>query len=388
MSPEPTVIDFTGGPLGQVHVDLRQLPPAPRATVRLVSVGVGCDGVSTFVPNATASPAASSTAATTPATMAHVLPLPHDHPRRRRSAPPPPPAAAAAPPPCGSASKISPGPAFVPTGAPANAGDTAVAEIAPPAATAVTPESVSSPTPGAWNPAIGAERSRCGNTSGSGAGVGNAAANAPRRAASPAASRRAVDVRRGRPRQHVVERPQQRVVRQGLADPGRQRPHRRVGDEGHRPRHRLVQDEGQGVDVGLPVDGLALRRLGRDVARRPHHRPRRLGPRRLRQRPGHAEVGNPDPPLLVEQEVRRLDVAVHQPADVRVRQSLRHLRAQLRRLRVRQLHAAVHAGRAATRRPDTPAPGTARRCPRPSRTPATRAGGSATPPSAPRPGSA
>ena len=91
------------------------------------------------------------------------------------------------PAPLGSASKICPGPAFVPTGA--------AAALADPSAMAVWPwppgSSVNSDTPGARNPAMGAESSRCGTTSGSGAGVGSAAASAPNRAASPAASRRA-----------------------------------------------------------------------------------------------------------------------------------------------------------------------------------------------------
>ena len=44
----------------------------------------------------------------------------------------------------------------------------------------------------------------------------------------------------------------------------------------------------------------------------PDHRPRRLGPGRFGQGPGHAEVGHAHPALLVEEEVGRLDVAVHQ----------------------------------------------------------------------------
>ena len=107
------------------------------------------------------------------------------------------------PPAEGSASKISPGPAFVPTGAPARPGAIAVeseptaapaavaapAAAAPPAST-TTPESVSSDTPGARNALIGAESSSRGVTNGKAEGVGSAAASAPSRAANPAASRR------------------------------------------------------------------------------------------------------------------------------------------------------------------------------------------------------
>ncbi len=224
------------------------------------------------------------------------------------------PSRAARPPPWGSASKISPGPALVPTGAPrsataAAAGETMVADAA---AAPMTPVSVSSVTPGARNPAIGAAASRCGITSGSGAGVGSAAGQRAQAGGQAGGVEARRDVGRGGAGQHVVERPERGVVRQRLPDPGRQRAHGGVGDEGHRAGHRLVEHERQRVDVGPAVDRLALGRLGRDVARRAHHGARRLGPGRLGQGPGHAEVGHPHPALLVEEEVGRLDVAVHQ----------------------------------------------------------------------------
>ncbi len=59
-------------------------------------------------------------------------------------------------------------------------------------AAAATPESVSSSGLGAWNPAIGADRSTCAKTSGKGCAVGSAEARAPSRADKPAASRRAL----------------------------------------------------------------------------------------------------------------------------------------------------------------------------------------------------
>jgi len=53
-----------------------------------------------------------------------------------------------------------------------------------------------------------------------------------------------------------------------------------------------------------------------------HHRPGRLGQGRLGQGAGDAEVSDADPPLLVQQQVRGLDVAVNQTAGVGVGQTL------------------------------------------------------------------
>ena len=62
MSPDPTVIDLTGAPCARCMCTLVTAVLA-WATVRFVIVGVGCEGVNTLVPKATASPAASSTTA-------------------------------------------------------------------------------------------------------------------------------------------------------------------------------------------------------------------------------------------------------------------------------------------------------------------------------------
>jgi hypothetical protein len=56
---------------------------------------------------------------------------------------------------------------------------------------------------------------------------------------------------------------------------------------------------------------------------------------------GHAEVGHPDPALLVEEQVRRLDVAVHQAASVRVGEALGHLGPQVGGLGMSEPDAAV-----------------------------------------------
>ena len=115
-----------------------------------------------------------------------------------------------------------------------------------------------------------------------------------------------------RPRQHLVQRPERRIGGQRNADPRHQGAHRRVRHEGHGAGDRLVEHQGQRVHVGPSVHLLALGRLGGGIAGRADHRPRRFGPGRFGQGPGHAEVGHAHPALLVEEEVRRLDVAVHQ----------------------------------------------------------------------------
>src|SRR5580700_3781031 len=67
MSPDPTVIDLIGLPSARFMCTFASDVRAS-ATVMFARPGVGCDGVNTLVPNATASPAASRMAASaTPA---------------------------------------------------------------------------------------------------------------------------------------------------------------------------------------------------------------------------------------------------------------------------------------------------------------------------------
>ena len=79
-----------------------------------------------------------------------------------------------------------------------------------------------------------------------------------------------------------------------------------------------IMHQGQGVDVAAPVEGLAPGLFGRRVAGGAQHGALRLGPRRLGQRPGQAEVGDAQAGLFVEEQVGRLDVAVHEAAAVGV----------------------------------------------------------------------
>ncbi len=122
----------------------------------------------------------------------------------------------------------------------------------------------------------------------------------------------------GGPHQHLAQRPQRLVLGQQGADAGHEGGHGGVADEGGLAGDALVEHEGQAVDVGLAVEHPALHLLGSGVAGRAQHGPVRLGPGRLGQGPGQAEVGDPQPALGVEEQVGRLDVAVDEPAAVGV----------------------------------------------------------------------
>ena len=103
-------------------------------------------------------------------------------------------------------------------------------------------------------------------------------------------------------------------------------------ENGTLPGDRLDQDERQGVEVGAGVELHAHRLLGRCVPGGAEHRARRLGPARLGERARQAEVGDAHDAVLVEQQVRGLDVAVQDPARVRVLERGRRRRARPARL--------------------------------------------------------
>jgi hypothetical protein len=104
----------------------------------------------------------------------------------------------------------------------------------------------------------------------------------------------------------------------GVVEAGHERADGRVGREGHLPGHGLDQHEGQRVDVAAPVDRLPPGLLGRGVAGGAEHRALRLGPRRLGDGPRQAEVGDAQPGVGPEEQVRRLDVAVDEALAVGV----------------------------------------------------------------------
>ena len=91
-----------------------------------------------------------------------------------------------------------------------------------------------------------------------------------------------------------------------------------VGRERDRASGGLHQDQTQGVHIGPAVERLAANLFRRGVAGRAHHGAGGFCPGRLGQGPRQAEVGNRQAPLFVEDEVRRLDVAMDQAAPVGV----------------------------------------------------------------------
>ncbi|MEZ5137640.1 MAG: hypothetical protein R2711_02330 [Acidimicrobiales bacterium] len=102
----------------------------------------------------------------------------------------------------------------------------------------------------------------------------------------------------------------------------------RVGlaHEGRLAGEGLVEDDPQRVEVGAPVDGTVLDLFGREVLGGADHGAHggevaRFG------RLGDAEVGHQDPPVGRQQDVGRLDVAVHQAGGVGGAEGVGHLGA-------------------------------------------------------------
>ena len=98
----------------------------------------------------------------------------------------------------------------------------------------------------------------------------------------------------------------------------RERADRGVGHRGHGAGDRLDEHDRERVEIGAAVERRARRLLRRRVSRGTDHRAGRFGPTRLGERARQAEVGDPQDAVLVEEEVGRLDVAVHEPSHVRV----------------------------------------------------------------------
>ena len=132
----------------------------------------------------------------------------------------------------------------------------------------------------------------------------------------------------------------------------RRRQHRRVLASGERAdrgvghgrdgaRHRLDEHDGKRVEVGAAIERRARRLLWRRVSSGADDGPSRFGPTRLGKCAGETEIGNSKDAVLVEEEVRRLDVAVHEPAHVRILERRRDLTAEVHGLRGSQVFAGV-----------------------------------------------
>ena len=98
----------------------------------------------------------------------------------------------------------------------------------------------------------------------------------------------------------------------------------RLAGEGDLSGEHLVEHDAERVEVGLPGHGLAERLLGRDVVGRAEHAP---GDRQalLGERAGDAEVGDLGAAFLADEDVLRLDVAVHDHPFVRGAERAREL---------------------------------------------------------------
>jgi len=89
-----------------------------------------------------------------------------------------------------------------------------------------------------------------------------------------------------------------------------------------------VEHAGQGVLVGSAVQLLAADLLGGQVVERAHHLARLRGG--TADLLAEAKVGQVGLSVLIQQDIGRLDVAVHEPAPVGSVQGLRHLTADAR----------------------------------------------------------
>ena len=112
--------------------------------------------------------------------------------------------------------------------------------------------------------------------------------------------------------EHGGERTEVGRHRHQLVDPVRQRRDRRVAHERQLPRDRFEQAEAQRVHVALARGFEALRLLGRGELRLLDVDPRGLHPPGVADERGEADVGQPQPAVGAEHEVRGADVAVHE----------------------------------------------------------------------------
>jgi hypothetical protein len=126
---------------------------------------------------------------------------------------------------------------------------------------------------------------------------------------------------------------------------GYDRLHRRPAERRFTGQH-LVRYRSEGEEIGASIDAsLAHRLLGAHILRcaEGDARLRKPGPAtRLAHGEGNAKIGHKRSPIL-EQDVFRLDVAMHDPPRMRVGQGTRHFSRKPQRIGHRKLPLAIQA---------------------------------------------
>jgi hypothetical protein len=112
--------------------------------------------------------------------------------------------------------------------------------------------------------------------------------------------------------------------------------HRFLGVVRRTTGQHLEQDDAETVEVGTFVDRSAARLLRADIALRTDRRTGGRQPRARGHRLGDAEIRQHRPPLLVEQDVLRLHVPMHEARGVRVHERVGHLAQNRQRLEFAQ----------------------------------------------------
>ena len=147
---------------------------------------------------------------------------------------------------------------------------------------------------------------------------------------------------------HAVERGRHRCVRAWRARrrvlPLGQQLGRRRRLERPPTREQLVQDDAERIDVGRRPNGFTSRLFGCEIGRRAEDRPRQRVTRRS-ERTGDSEVSQLRLSVTVEQDVLRLQVAVHEPGSMRGSEGAGDLRADGSNLRRTEPPAAVESCR-------------------------------------------
>ena len=157
-----------------------------------------------------------------------------------------------------------------------------------------------------------------GLSNGRGAGGGNRSATSSSSLASWPGVQAAVRIDGAGRVEHRGQRPHPLRRNNRPLDAGHQGAKGRVGGEWHRAGHAFYEHQRQRVHVGPAIQSFASHLFRRRVASGADYGAGRFGPRGLGQRSGQAEVGDGEAALVVEDQVRRLDVSMHQAAPVGV----------------------------------------------------------------------